>query len=225
VALKSYDVVDDLTNHIAWELERSTFFSALSAHNLTLGHVRDVMSQYYLWRNAFHRWFGVCIAKSPPFGTTFDTPYVLAELAEHIQQEITGDHLGMCQRFLSAIGVTLDVTIEPIPVTVRYIDSYAARFLNGESSFEEALAALAGRELVAVHRNQLISRVLSDQFRVDPRDLEFFHLHEDLEEEHFKGLWNAVLKSHNDATRLTDSAKRAISEHIHFWDEVHASYA
>jgi Iron-containing redox enzyme len=222
----TYGVVTDLTNHVAEELERSSFFSALRQNRLSLNHVRNVMSQYYLWRNAFHRWFGVCIAKSPPFGTEFDTPYVLAELAEHIEQEITGDHLGMCQKFLSAIGVRSDAAIEPIPPTLRYIDSYADRFLDRNSSFEEALAALAGRELVAVQRNKLIYRALSEHYHVAPEALEFFRLHEELEEEHFKGLWDAVVKTYRDDTaHLHASARSAISAHIDFWDEVAAAYA
>ena len=59
-------VSERLELYAAGLLAESAFFSALSAGEAHPGHVRDVFGQYYLWRNRFHRWFGICVAKSAP---------------------------------------------------------------------------------------------------------------------------------------------------------------
>ena len=59
-------VSESLESYAAGLLAESAFFSAPSAGEADPGHVRDVFGQYYLWRNRFHRWFGICVAKSAP---------------------------------------------------------------------------------------------------------------------------------------------------------------
>src|SRR5581483_6700143 len=69
MALEAPSVVDDLTNHVNHTLAESKFFAGLKQGTHSIEHVRAVFSQYYLWRNRFHRWFGVCIAKASALGT------------------------------------------------------------------------------------------------------------------------------------------------------------
>ena len=45
---------------------------SLESYAADPGHVRDVFGQYYLWRNRFHRWFGICVAKSAPVDDTLN---------------------------------------------------------------------------------------------------------------------------------------------------------
>ena len=59
--LNSRAVSESLESYAGDLYAESAFFSALSAGEARPGHVRDVFGQYYLWRNRFHRWFGICV--------------------------------------------------------------------------------------------------------------------------------------------------------------------
>jgi hypothetical protein len=64
--LNSRAVPENLESYAGQLLAESAFFSALAAGQARPGDVRDVFGQYYLWRNRYHRWFGLCVAKSAP---------------------------------------------------------------------------------------------------------------------------------------------------------------
>ena len=215
------DVVSNLVGQVNNSLEGSSFFSAFASGTLDIEHIRQTFSQYYWWRNRFHRWFGVCIAKSPAFGNT-ETDFILSELIEHIEEEIKGNHHGLCLRFLETIEISDPAAIEPLPETVRYSDHFISRYMDHGVSGQEALAALAGRELVAPARNRLTIAAFQTHYGVQS-GLEFFDLHEELEVEHFRGLWAAVTQSSpQDPTKLLDAARSEIVAHVKFWDDVSA---
>jgi pyrroloquinoline quinone (PQQ) biosynthesis protein C len=218
--LGSQAVLDELTALVHQRLSDSPFWTAFTAGALPLAELRSVFSQYYLWRNGFHRWFGVCIVKSPAFGTPAPTDFILRELAEHIEEEVTGDHHGMCRRFMAAIGVPDVTAIEPLPVTLAYGDHFLRRYLTPEEPGERALAALAARELVAPERNRLTIEAFRDRYGITG-GLEFFELHEELEREHFRGLWNAVVQAAPaEVDGLLGAARDEIVRHVAFWDDV-----
>ncbi len=222
MVLETPTVVADITNHVNNSLAESKFFSGLRQGTHSIDHVRAVFSQYYLWRNRFHWWFGVCIAKSPAFGTKAPTEYILSELVEHIEEEVKGDHHGMCKTFLHHLGVTDTESITALPITTEYSRSFIDRYMHPSKTGEEALAALAGRELVAPARNRISIDALSEKYGIKD-GLEFFSLHEELEVEHFKGLWDAVTKDYTgDPTQLTQAAHDEITLHVKFWDELSA---
>ncbi|HEX9993556.1 MAG TPA: iron-containing redox enzyme family protein [Acidimicrobiales bacterium] len=217
-------VVGELAAVADRSLQASTFFAGLRAGDHDLERVRGVFGQYYLWRNGFHRWFGVCIVRSPAFGTGVDTAYILSELTEHIDQEIAGDHHAMCRTFLEALGVDADA-VRPLAVTDAYCRSFPTRYLDPARTGEEALAALAGRELVAPARNRLIVDALSGHYGVTA-GLDFFDLHEDLEAEHFEALWEALTRTRSvDPNVLYEAASTEIVDHVRFWDDVFAAVA
>jgi hypothetical protein len=62
------------------QISESHFFSDLSVGRVNLEDVRSVFGQYYLWRNQFHRWFGICVARSAPFGEALNVPRILGAL-------------------------------------------------------------------------------------------------------------------------------------------------
>lgn len=220
-SLDSPAVADRLVGYVREQLDSSLFFSDLRAGRPTLAQLRAVFGQYYLWRNQFHRWFGVCITKSAPFGTAFDTSFVLTELAEHIDEEINGDHHGLCVTFLTQLGISDPSAITPTPETIKYSDSFIVGYMDPERSGEEALAALAGREIVAPTRNRLTINALSQHYGICS-GLEFFNLHEELEIEHFKSLWGALVKGFSaDAELLVEAARTEICKHVAFWDTVY----
>ncbi len=103
--LNSRAVSESLESYADDLLAESTFFSALSAGEAHPGHVRDVFGQYYLWRSRFHRWFGICVAKSAPVDDVQCVPRVLTELIACLRHEIKGDHQRLALSFLAALGI------------------------------------------------------------------------------------------------------------------------
>ncbi len=103
--LDSRVVSESLEAYARDRLAESDFFSDLSAGQVHPEHVRDVFGQYYLWRNRFHRWFGICVVKSAPFGDALNVPRVLGELIACLEQEIKGNHHGLVLSFLTALGI------------------------------------------------------------------------------------------------------------------------
>ena len=202
------------------ELQASRFFKALRAGQLPLEIARQVFGQYYLWRNEFHRWFGVGIARSKPFSTDSTTGDVLRILVHHILEEIDGDHHGLCVRFLNAVGIEDPRRIALLSSTDRYIESFVRKFSDAStSSVEEVLAALAGREMITPRRNQIMLDALRSHYGV-ANGLEFLVLHVDLELEHFKVLWDPTAQFCLETkSRCLVRACQEIRSHRDFWDE------
>lgn len=220
--LDSRAVSENLDSYIRDRLAESDFFSGLSAGRIPPEHVREVFGQYYLWRNRFHRWFGVCVAKCAPFGAA-NAPLVLGELIACLAEEVKGNHHGLAIAFLSALGVNDPVRITALPVTEAYAESFLHCYFPADRSGDEALAALAGRELVVPSRNRIITSALSAHYGVTS-GLEFFRLHEDIEAEHFRVLWEALARdSRVNSRRLIEAARLEIWEHVTFWDDVYST--
>jgi pyrroloquinoline quinone (PQQ) biosynthesis protein C len=219
--LDSRAVSESLESYAHDRLAESAFFSDLSAGQAHPEHVRGVFSQYYLWRNRFHRWFGICVAKSAAFGDALNVPRVLGELIACLEQEIKGNHHGLALSFLTALGIDDPTRIAALPVTEAYAESFLRCYFSSERTGDEALAALAGRELVAPGRNEIIISALPRHYGVTS-GLEFFSVHTDLEVEHFRALWEALAHDTKaDDRRLTEAARVEIWEHITFWDDVY----
>jgi len=151
-------------------------------------------------------------------------PDVLRILVDHINEEIDGDHHGQCVDFLRALGVENWADIQPLPSTDRYCNSFLERFCSGRSS-QEALAALAGRETVAPKRNRIILDALSEHYNIRS-GLNFLTLHEELELQHFVGLWSSITTgSLESESRCMLSACQEIRRHVEFWDVTLAQIA
>jgi hypothetical protein len=219
--LESRAVSESLESYIRDRLAESDFFTDLSAGRIPPEQVREVFGQYYLWRNGFHRWFGVCVAKSAPFGAARNAPHVLGDLIACLAEEVTGDHHGLALSFLAALGVHDPARITALPVTNAYAESFLHCYFPADRSGDEALAALAGRELVVPSRNTIIVGALSRHYAVTS-GLEFFRLHADIEAEHFRVLWEALTRNGTaDGRKLVEAARLEIWEHVTFWDDVY----
>jgi pyrroloquinoline quinone (PQQ) biosynthesis protein C len=219
--LDSRAVSKSLESYARARLAESDFFSDLSAGRVPPEQVRDVFGQYYLWRNRFHRWFGICVAKIAPFGDAMNVPRVLGELITCLEQEIKGNHHGLALSFLGALGIDDPTHLAALPVTESYAESFLRCYFSADRSGDEALAALAGRELVAPGRNEIILSALSEHYGVTS-GLDFFSVHTDLEVEHFRVLWEALAHDTKaDPERLLEAARVEIWEHVTFWDDVY----
>jgi hypothetical protein len=204
-------------------LTESSFFSDLSAGVARPEHVRDVFGQFYLWRNRFHRWFGICVARTAAFGEAMNVPLVLCELIGCLEQEIKGDHHRLAVSFLSALGISDPERISALTITDSYAESFLNCYFSADHSGDEALAALAGRELAGLSRNKVIMRALPQHYGVTS-GLEFFDLHETLEAAHFHALWDALATGSTvNSRKLLDAARVEIWEHIAFWDDVYSA--
>jgi hypothetical protein len=220
--LDSRAVSASLEGYVNDLLTESIFFSDLSTGQARPEHIRDVFGQFYLWRNRFHRWFGICVVKSAAFGEALNVPCVLGELIACLEEEIKGDHHSLALSFLAALGVGDPAHIRALSVTDSYAESFLRCYFPEDRSGDEALAALAGRELVGPSRNRIIVGALSDHYGITS-GLEFFNLHADLEAEHFRVLWAALAQgSRADIRRLVEAARLEIWEHITFWDDVYS---
>jgi hypothetical protein len=219
--LDSRAVSKSLESYARDRLTESVFFSDLSVGQVPIEQLRDVFGQYYLWRNRFHRWFGICVAKTAPFGGALNVPRVLSELITCLEQEIKGNHHGLALSFLGALGIDDPAHLTVLPVTESYAESFPRCYFSADRSGDEALAALAGRELVAPSRNEIIISALSERYGVTS-GLDFFSVHTDLEVEHFRALWEALAHdTRADAERLLEAARVEIWEHVTFWDDVY----
>jgi hypothetical protein len=219
--LDSRAVSESLKSYVRDRLAESDFFSDLSAGQIHPDDVRHIFGQYYLWRNRFHRWFGLCVAKTAAFGDAGNVTRVLGELMTCLEQEIRGNHHGLALSFLAALGIDNPARIAALPVTESYADSFLRCYFSADRTGDEALAALAGRELVAPDRNEIIINALSGHYGVTS-GLEFFSVHTDLEMEHFRALWEALAyDTKADSERLIEAARLEIWEHVTFWDDVY----
>jgi hypothetical protein len=222
-ALDSRVVSVSLESYARDRLAESDFFSGLSAGEVPPEHVRDVFGQYYLWRNRFHRWLGVCVAKSAALDDARSAQRVLGELVSCLVQGVSGDHHGLATSFLAAVGIGDPARIAALPVTDAYAESFLRCYFPADRAGDEALAALAGRELVVPVRNSIIIGALPAHYGVNS-GLELFGAHADLEAMHFQVLWDALNDGHGaDAERLIEAARLEIWEHVAFWDDVYSA--
>jgi hypothetical protein len=202
-------------------LAESVFFADLIAGRAHPGHVRDVFGQYCLCSSHFHRWLGVCVVKSSPDGDEPGPPRALGPLIACLEREIGETSRGLAASFLAAIGAASPARIAALPVTSAYAESFLRCYISADRSGDEALAALAGRELVAPRRNAIITSALSAHYGVTS-GLDLFSPPADPGTDHFPELWEALATgTQADPESLIEAARMEIWEHVTFWDDVY----
>jgi Iron-containing redox enzyme len=220
--LDSLVVSENLESYARDRLAESDFFAGLSSGQINPGHVRDVFGQYHLWRSRFYRWFGICLVKSVPSGDALDAPRVLGELITCLEREIKGDHHRQALSFLAALGIDNPARIRALPVTDAYAESFLQCYFPADRTGDEALAALAGQELIAPGRDEIITSALPRHYGITS-GLEFFSLHAEFNAEHFRALWETLANgTRADIRTLIEAARLEIWEHITFWDDVYS---
>jgi hypothetical protein len=201
-------------------LQDSAFFSALQSGTLQKDQLIYIFSQYKLWRDQFHTWFGLCILKS---GSCSDpgVAEAIRSLAEHTVAEIRDDHTGMYNSFLKAMGVDAAEIREPSQATRRYSKSYIEIFGTGEENFAPALFALSARELFASLRNTFVIKVLGERYNIDASH--WWKAHEELELKHFT---DTLMPLSDELKRLAmdriiETMKHEIDRHVFYWDKLY----
>ena len=219
--LDSRAVSISLESYVRDRLAESDFFASLATGKALPAHVRDVFCQYCVWRNRFHRWLGVCVAKSAAFGDALNAPRGLSALSACLAQESNGRQRTLALSFLAALGVDNPARITALPVTDAYAESFLRCYFPADRTADEALAALAGRELAAPGCNNIIISALSEHYGITS-GLEFFRSSAAAEAMLFRPLWEAIAdNSEADSGKLIDAARLEIWEHVTFWDDVY----
>jgi len=221
--LDSRVVAESLASYVRDRLAESYFFSALSAGEVPPGHLREVFCQYFVWRDRFHLWLDVCIAKIAPSEYGPNAPRMPGELIERLAQEGNAGPREIAASFLSILGVDDPSRIAVLPVTDAYAESFLRCYSPADRSGEEALAALTGRELAVPGRNEIIVSALPRHYGVTS-GLDFFRPRPGLDAEHFRKLWQAFARDSGvDFRQLIEAARLEIWEHITFWDDVYSA--
>ena len=214
---------ESLVSYVHDRLAESDFFSALSAGEMPPGHVREVFGQYFLWRDRFHLWLDACVAKVTPSDDGPGAPRVPGELIERLAQEVKAPPRELAPSFLAILGVDHPSRIAVLPVTDAYAESFLRCYCPAARSGDEALAALAGRELSVPGRNEIIVSALPRHYGVTS-GLDFFRPRASFDMEHFRELWLAFARDDKaDFWQLIEAARLEIWEHITFWDDVYSA--
>lgn len=201
-------------------LENSRFFQGIQHGAIARLNLNAIFGQYYFWRNALHKWFGLCIEKSPVFGLQHDQALatVLSTLCEHIAEDM--NHLNLYKAFLKTLGVDPRSLQIAVP-TEAYIQSFWSRF--DDANFAMSCAALAGRELLSSIRSDIIRQALQSEYGID--DVRFWDAHIEDEEKHFWLMWTPLTELGSDPDQLLAGAKNEINRHVRFWDDLTDQYA
>lgn len=201
-------------------LLNSPFFNDLQNKPIPQETLQHIFGQYYFWRNYLHRWFGLCIEKSPEYGQKTDdaTTAALRSLTGHINIDVVG-HFEMYKSFLDSMQIDTEY-LKPLSITTDYNESFSKRYHS--RTFEEATCALAARELLSSIRSKIIGDALQNNYNFE--NVEFWRAHEESEEEHFQSLWNALTDLNPNYESLTEAAKVEIYEHVKYFDNLYTYY-
>jgi hypothetical protein len=201
--------------------DQRAFFRRLSADELTSAELKYVFGQYGHFRVQLHRWFAGCIILIRDASEPAQRQAVLA-LADHIFTDLRDRHDLLFAELLHDLGFpvgTLHASFQS-PATTSYIEAFLDDYRAPTATWVEAVAALSGRELSVVVRNQ---RLLRSHFA--PRSLRaptWLTLHADLEVEHFLDILRPVLSqlSANGAVpeAIGTAIDRGIRGHADFLD-------
>lgn len=202
-------------------LTASPFFSELDKGGLSIETLRYVFGQYRFWRDQFHTWFGVCIVKSG----SCEKPEVaeaVRSLAEHVATEMGDDHSKIYRDFLVDLGLSEAAIrgMRKAAATAKYEGSFIATFGTGPQDFADSVAALSGRELFASLRNTYVIERLATNYGL--RGSQWWQLHEELEEEHFRSCLRpfirTLLRDEREVARLLTVITGEIDRHVDYWD-------
>ena len=196
------------------------FFRQLAADRLSPAAIKYAFGQYGHFRIQLHRWFAACVSLNRDASQPAQRQAILA-LSNHICTDLRDNHDLLFAEFLQDLGFpagTLHSKVES-HATTAYIASFLDDCRAPTATWHEALAALSGRELSVVVRNQ---RLLRSHFA--PRTLRaptWITLHAELEVDHFLDLAKPALAQQPPDTTppaFLRAIERTIRAHAHYLD-------
>lgn len=212
------------------KLQNSKFHTDLSNLKIDIKDVQKIYTQFYKWRNEFHTWFGLLIAKSGSIAMQESCVQakkdVLEAFSAHIVAEMRDDHDTLYIEFLQNLGMNIEdiASTKKTQLTQDYIDSFLNRhFDQQKDDFLEMCARIAGREMSSCVRNTF---VINNYFKkINLKEQTWWDAHERLELVHFieeiKPLIVLFDDQNIDLGVLIKFMKAEIDLHIAYWDELY----
>jgi len=210
-----------LREHCERRFDQSVFFQRLAAGALTGDALGYVFGQYGHFRIQLHRWFAVCILLAKDASQPAQRQSIMA-LADHVFTDLRDDHDLLFAEYLQSFGLppgTLHAG-SPSPATETYVASFLDDSGAPATTWLEATAALAGRELSVALRNQRIIRsYFAPRGQTPPL---WITLHAELEVDHFVDALRPVLAEHAPGTSALDrvhiAVRGAFNRHAEYLD-------
>jgi pyrroloquinoline quinone (PQQ) biosynthesis protein C len=200
--------------------DHSVFFRRLALGDVTPAALKYMFGQYGHFRLQLQRWFAACIILIKDASQPAQREAILA-LADHIFTDLRDGHDLLFAELLHDLGFPVGTLHAEVvsPATAAYIESFLDDCRAPGVTWFEAMAALGGRELSVVVRNQ---RLLKSYFA--PRGLRgptWITLHAELEIDHFLDLVRPVLMQGADAAppeAVRLAIERTLGRHVEYLD-------
>jgi len=204
----------------ARRFDQSVFFRRLALGDVTPPALKYLFGQYGHFRLQLQCWFAACIVLIKDASEPVQREAVLA-LADHIFTDLRDGHDVLFAELLHDLGFPVGTLHAEVvsPATASYIESFLDDCHAPTVTWLQAMAALGGRELSVVVRNQ---RLLKSYFA--PRGLRgptWITLHAELEIDHFLDLLRPVLMQGADAAppeAVRLAIDRTLGRHVEYLD-------
>ena len=214
-------VLGEALERCARRFDESLFFRRLAAGAMTPSVLKYVFGQYGHFRLQLHRWFAVCILLAKDASQPAQRQAIVA-LAHHIFTDVRDDHDLLFAELLHHLAFPArTLCAETVsPATAAYMESFLDYLRHPTVTWFEAVAALGGRELSVVLRNQrLLKSYFVPRGVIGPR---WITLHAELEVDHFLDVVTPlVAEQDRDVTRLETvwaAIDRAFGLHAEYLD-------
>lgn len=210
-------LVQELKTH---PVNTNAFFQAFKDRSLSRDQLQAFLRQYHYFCKHFVKLLEGLLYKTP-----INEVEMRIELIKTLHSELGSGrseqaHIRLLERFAEALGLsagTLDQTV-PIPEVERYLIVLHRLFI--ESEYLVALGAELAVEITAAAEFRYFYPGLKKYGDFSARDLAFFELHLEAEEDHSAWLTEAVRKTARtqaDLERVGDGARATADAWHDFW--------
>jgi len=185
-------ILGDLRAQCERRFDQSVFFQRLAAGAVTADALGYIFGQYGHFRVQLHRWFAFCILLATDASQPAQRQSIMA-LADHVFTDLRDDHDVLFAECLQCFGLPTGTLHAGSPslATHTYIESFMDDSRAPATTWLEATAALAGRELSVALRNQrLIRSYFAPRGQTAPI---WITLHAELEVDHFLDALRPIL--------------------------------
>ena len=218
-------VLDALVAELgAHPVNANAFFMAFKEHLLSKRQLQEWLAQYHYFCKHF-----VKVLEGLLYRTPLDELEMRVELAKTLHSELGNGrseqaHIRLLERFAEAIDLSptaLNRT-NPIPEVRNYLSVLHRLFL--EEDYLVALGAELAVEVTAAAEFRYFYPGLLRYGQFSVRDLAFFELHLDAEDDHSAWLMEAVrktAKAPTDLARVARGARETADAWQAFWDGIY----
>jgi hypothetical protein len=220
-------IIGDLREQCERRFDQSVFFEHLAAGAVTGEALAYIFGQYGHFRIQLHRWFAVCMLLAKDASQPAQRQSIMA-LADHIFTDLRDDHDVLFAECLQCFGLPTGILYagSPSPATQTYIESFMDDSRAPATTWREATAALAGRELSVALRNQrLIRSYFTPRGQAAPI---WITLHSELEVDHSLDALRPILAERAPGAASLEAVHfavgRAFGRHAEYLDTLLEEY-